>query len=135
MSAEVAVEDAACASPAPVDSGTPKSPMKRSVSLPKWVKLGVSPPLWKQQYDNIVKMRESRDAPVDTVGCSVRDLPSCLPFPVTLACCGRMGFAETGRCLAIPCSVSISRAGVADAVQSDESTAYVACSFTNARRW
>lgn len=27
------------------------------------------PPLWKQQYENIRKMREGRNAPVDTHGC------------------------------------------------------------------
>ena len=27
------------------------------------------PPLWKQQYENIRKMRETRNAPVDTHGC------------------------------------------------------------------
>ena len=27
------------------------------------------PPLWKQQYENIRKMREARNAPVDTHGC------------------------------------------------------------------
>ena len=27
------------------------------------------PPLWKQQYENIRKMRSKRDAPVDKYGC------------------------------------------------------------------
>ena len=29
---------------------------------------GWEPPLWKQQLQNIVKMREARDAPVDLMG-------------------------------------------------------------------
>ena len=27
------------------------------------------PPLWKEQLENIRKMREGKDAPVDTMGC------------------------------------------------------------------
>ena len=47
-------------------SGKGKSGNRRSsnaTSTP-WI-----PPLWKQQYENIRKMRESRNAPVDTHGC------------------------------------------------------------------
>ena len=36
------------------------------------------PPLWKQQYENIRKMREGRNAPVDTHGCFMlaeKDVP------------------------------------------------------------
>ena len=44
-----------------------KSGSGRSANAPPptpWV-----PPLWKQQYENIRKMREARNAPVDTHGC------------------------------------------------------------------
>ena len=44
-----------------------KSGSGRSSNAPPptpWV-----PPLWKQQYENIRKMREARNAPVDTHGC------------------------------------------------------------------
>lgn len=53
-----------------------KSGSGRSSNAPPptpWV-----PPLWKQQYENIRKMREARNAPVDTHGCFMlaeKDIP------------------------------------------------------------
>lgn len=41
------------------------------------------PPLWKQQYENIRKMREARNAPVDTHGCFMlaeKDVPPKVHF-------------------------------------------------------
>lgn len=47
-------------------AGRSKSGCGRSSNAPPtpWI-----PPLWKQQYENIRKMRETRNAPVDTHGC------------------------------------------------------------------
>ena len=56
-------------------TGRGKSGSGQSSNVPPtpWV-----PPLWKEQYENIRKMRETRNAPVDTHGCFMlaeKDVP------------------------------------------------------------
>lgn len=58
--------------PAESDAVPARPPKSASVTIPKGNRLGVAPPLWRQHYDNIVTMRASKDAPVDSVGCCVR---------------------------------------------------------------
>ncbi len=50
----------------------------RATKAPRAGPKPLTPPAhWRQQYDNVVKMRAKRDAPVDTIGCEVRHWSCC----------------------------------------------------------
>ena len=74
---------------------------------------GISePPKWRQQLDNIQKMREKRDAPVDYEGAKALSDSSASP-EVSMVCVSRRGLCESRAV------VPLSSAGVTDAVQSN----------------
>ena len=74
---------------------------------------GISePPKWRQQLDNIQKMREKRDAPVDYEGAKALSDSSASP-EVSVVCVSRRGLCESRA------GVPLSSAGVTDAVQSN----------------
>ena len=70
------------------------------------------PPKWRQQLDNIRKMREKRDAPVDHEGAKALGDSSASP-EVSVVCVSRRGLCESRA------GVPLSSAGVTDAVQSN----------------
>ena len=70
------------------------------------------PPKWRQQLDNIRKMREKRDAPVDHEGAKALG-DSSASSEVSVVCVSRRGLCESRTV------VPLSSAGVTDAVQSN----------------